>query len=170
MVFDGGRPKDRGSRFAVASRLRFAVEFAVPGSRSSSPVPDPRPSRVIPLARPRCATLDRYVFREILPPFFLALLIFTFLLVLPPVMDYLENLLAKGVTWGTAARILWTLAAAGARPDHPDGGAGRDPDRARPDVRRPRVGGAAGLRRQPLPAAAADRRSWRSSPRSRPPT
>ena len=24
-------------------------------------------------------------------------------------MDYLENLLAKGVTWGTAARILWTL-------------------------------------------------------------
>jgi LPS export ABC transporter permease LptG/LPS export ABC transporter permease LptF len=55
------------------------------------------------------STLDRYVFKEILPPFFLALLIFTFLLVLPPVMDYLENLLAKGVTWGTAARILWTL-------------------------------------------------------------
>ena len=54
-------------------------------------------------------TLDRYVFKEILPPFFLALLIFTFLLVLPPVMDYLENLLAKGVTWGTAVRILWTL-------------------------------------------------------------
>ena len=55
------------------------------------------------------STLDRYVFKEILPPFFLALLIFTFLLVLPPVMDYLENLLAKGVTWGTAAKILWTL-------------------------------------------------------------
>ena len=54
-------------------------------------------------------TIDRYVFKEILPPFFLALLIFTFLLVLPPVMDYLENLLAKGVTWGIAARILWTL-------------------------------------------------------------
>jgi LPS export ABC transporter permease LptG/LPS export ABC transporter permease LptF len=54
-------------------------------------------------------TLDRYVFKEILPPFFLALLIFTFLLVLPPVMDYLENLLAKGVTFGTAVRILWTL-------------------------------------------------------------
>ena len=54
-------------------------------------------------------TIDRYVFKEILPPFFLALLIFTFLLVLPPVMDYLENLLAKGVTWGTAAKILWTL-------------------------------------------------------------
>ena len=54
-------------------------------------------------------TLDRYVLREVLPPFLLALLIFTFLLVLPPVMDYLENLLAKGVTWATAARILWTL-------------------------------------------------------------
>jgi LPS export ABC transporter permease LptG/LPS export ABC transporter permease LptF len=54
-------------------------------------------------------TIDRYVLREILPPFFLALLIFTFLLVLPPVMDYLENLLAKGVTWGAALRILWTL-------------------------------------------------------------
>src|SRR5687767_3113166 len=55
------------------------------------------------------STLDRYVFKEILPPFFLALLIFTFLLVLPPVMQHLENLLAKGVTWGIAARILWTL-------------------------------------------------------------
>ena len=55
------------------------------------------------------STLDRYVVKELLPPFFLALIIFTFLLVLPPVMDYLENLLAKGVTWGTAIRILWTL-------------------------------------------------------------
>src|SRR5689334_76989 len=54
-------------------------------------------------------TLDRYVLREVLPPFLLALLIFTFLLVLPPVMEQLENLLAKGVTWGMTARILWTL-------------------------------------------------------------
>src|SRR5688572_28349973 len=54
-------------------------------------------------------TLDRYVVRELLPPFALALLVFTFLLVLPPVMQHLENLLAKGVTWGIAARILWTL-------------------------------------------------------------
>lgn len=53
-------------------------------------------------------TLDRYVIREILPPFLLSLLILTFLLVLPPVMEHLENLLAKGVTWTTAARILWT--------------------------------------------------------------
>ena len=54
-------------------------------------------------------TLDRYVLREVLPPFLLALLIFTFLLVLPPVMEHLENLLAKGVSWRTAAVILWTL-------------------------------------------------------------
>jgi LPS export ABC transporter permease LptG/LPS export ABC transporter permease LptF len=54
-------------------------------------------------------TIDRYVIREVLPPTLLALLIFTFLLVLPPVMDHLENLLAKGVTFGTAARILWLL-------------------------------------------------------------
>ena len=54
-------------------------------------------------------TLDRYVIREILPPFALTLLIFTFLLVLPPVMQHLENLLAKGVDWATAGRILWTL-------------------------------------------------------------
>jgi LPS export ABC transporter permease LptG/LPS export ABC transporter permease LptF len=54
-------------------------------------------------------TLDRYVVREILPPMLLALLIFTFLLTLPPFMQHLENLLAKGVGWTTVARLLWTL-------------------------------------------------------------
>src|SRR5262245_57829791 len=54
-------------------------------------------------------TLDRYVIREIIPPFLLSLLIFTFLLVLPPIMQYLESLLAKGVDWVTAARIVWTV-------------------------------------------------------------
>ena len=44
-------------------------------------------------------TLDRYVIREIIPPFLLSLLIFTFLLVMPPVMEHLENLVAKGVPW-----------------------------------------------------------------------
>ncbi|MEO7275395.1 MAG: LptF/LptG family permease [Vicinamibacterales bacterium] len=53
-------------------------------------------------------TIDRYVIREIIPPFLLALLILTFLLVLPPVMEHLEKLLAKGVSWTTAGRILWT--------------------------------------------------------------
>jgi LPS export ABC transporter permease LptG/LPS export ABC transporter permease LptF len=54
-------------------------------------------------------TLDRYVIREILPPMLLSLLIFTFILEIPPVMEYLEALVAKGVPWGTAARILVTL-------------------------------------------------------------
>jgi lipopolysaccharide export system permease protein len=53
-------------------------------------------------------TIDRYVIREIIPPFLLSLVILTFLLVLPPVMVHLEKLLAKGVSWGTAARIIWT--------------------------------------------------------------
>jgi LPS export ABC transporter permease LptG len=57
---------------------------------------------------PMPRTLDRYIVREVIPPFVLSLLILTFLLVLPPVMQYLENLLAKGVTWTTAARIIWT--------------------------------------------------------------
>lgn len=54
-------------------------------------------------------TLDRYVIREIVPPMLLSLLIFTFILEIPPVMDYLEALVAKGVPWSTAARILVTL-------------------------------------------------------------
>ena len=54
-------------------------------------------------------TLDRYVIREVLPPLFLSLLIFTFILTIPPVMDQLEQLVAKGVPWGTAGRMLLTL-------------------------------------------------------------
>ena len=54
-------------------------------------------------------TLDRYVIREILPPMFLSLLIFTFILEIPPVMDQLEQLVAKGVPWATAGRMLLTL-------------------------------------------------------------
>ena len=53
--------------------------------------------------------LDRYVLREILPPFLLSLLIFTFILTLPPVMRQLEQLVAKGVSWNVAARIILTL-------------------------------------------------------------
>jgi len=42
-------------------------------------------------------TIDRYLIREVIPPAFLALIIFTFLLLIPPVMDQLQNLVAKGV-------------------------------------------------------------------------
>src|SRR3990172_7984630 len=48
--------------------------------------------------------LDRYVIREILPPFFLSLLLFT-----QPVMQYAEALLAKGVPTADVLRIIWTL-------------------------------------------------------------
>jgi lipopolysaccharide export system permease protein len=54
-------------------------------------------------------TLDRYVIRETLPPFFLSLLIFTFILEIPPIMRDLEQLVAKGVSWGAAGQILLTL-------------------------------------------------------------
>jgi len=54
-------------------------------------------------------TIDRYVIREIVPPFVLSLLIFTFVLELPPLMGQLERLLAKGVPWPTVARIILLL-------------------------------------------------------------
>ena len=54
-------------------------------------------------------TIDRYVIREVVPPFVLALLIFTFVLELPPVMQELERLLAKGVPWPTVGRIILLL-------------------------------------------------------------
>ena len=54
-------------------------------------------------------TIDRYVIREVIPPFLLALLIFTFILELPPLMDDLEKLVAKGVSWQTAGYIILLL-------------------------------------------------------------
>jgi LPS export ABC transporter permease LptG/LPS export ABC transporter permease LptF len=78
--------------------------------------PPPRPpvsgrerTRDIVNAVPMLRTLDRYVIREIVPPFLLSLLIFTFILEIPPVMDSLEALVAKGVPWSTAGRIILTL-------------------------------------------------------------
>ncbi len=54
-------------------------------------------------------TIDRYVIREVMPPFFLALLIFTFILELPPLMEELEKLVSKGVPWQTAGHIILLL-------------------------------------------------------------
>jgi LPS export ABC transporter permease LptG len=53
--------------------------------------------------------IDRYVIRETIPPFLLSLVIFTFLLEIPPVMRDLEILVAKGVSWQVAGRIVLTL-------------------------------------------------------------
>ena len=54
-------------------------------------------------------TLDRYIIRDIVPPLMLSLLIFTFILCIPPVMEQLEALVAKGVPWGTATTMLLML-------------------------------------------------------------
>jgi LPS export ABC transporter permease LptG/LPS export ABC transporter permease LptF len=54
-------------------------------------------------------TIDRYLIREAIPPAFLALIIFTFLLLIPPVMNQLQNLVAKGVSFGVAVRMLAML-------------------------------------------------------------
>src|SRR5262245_43001945 len=53
--------------------------------------------------------LDRYLVREVLLPFFLSLLILTFLLEIPTIMAQGEQLIAKGVDWVTVLRILGTL-------------------------------------------------------------
>jgi len=53
--------------------------------------------------------LDRYVIREILPPFVIALLVFTFILIIPFILDMAEQLIAKGVPWPTLLRLTATL-------------------------------------------------------------
>jgi lipopolysaccharide export system permease protein len=54
--------------------------------------------------------LDRYLIREILLPFLLWLLLLTFVLMMPPILDYAEQFIAKGVPWLTIVRVLLTLA------------------------------------------------------------
>jgi len=58
---------------------------------------------------PMLRTLDRYLIREMATPFALALLVFTFLLIIDPVLDYAEPLLAKGVPFWAVVRIVLTL-------------------------------------------------------------
>jgi LPS export ABC transporter permease LptG/LPS export ABC transporter permease LptF len=53
--------------------------------------------------------VDRYIIRELLLPFLIGLLIFTFLLLIPPLADYGERLIAKGVSWQIVGRVLLTL-------------------------------------------------------------
>jgi LPS export ABC transporter permease LptG/LPS export ABC transporter permease LptF len=52
---------------------------------------------------------DRYLVREILVPFCLALLVLTFILLMPPILENAQQLIAKGVDLPTVARILLTL-------------------------------------------------------------
>jgi LPS export ABC transporter permease LptF/LPS export ABC transporter permease LptG len=53
--------------------------------------------------------LDRYLVREILLPFFLWLVLLTFVLMMPPMLDNAEQLIAQGVPWLTIGRVLLTL-------------------------------------------------------------
>lgn len=54
-------------------------------------------------------TLDRYIIREIIPPFLIALLVFTFILIVPFIIDLAEQLIAKGVPWPMLIRLMVTL-------------------------------------------------------------
>jgi LPS export ABC transporter permease LptG/LPS export ABC transporter permease LptF len=54
-------------------------------------------------------TLDRYLIRECLPPFLLALGLFTFLLQVKPMLERAQDLLAKGVPIPTVGFLLVTL-------------------------------------------------------------
>jgi len=53
--------------------------------------------------------LDRYLVREIVPPFLIALVGLTFVLMMPPIMQNLAALIAKGVPWSGILRVLVTL-------------------------------------------------------------
>ena len=54
-------------------------------------------------------TLDRYVLREAITPFLLALLMLTFALEIPPILDHGEKLIAQGASWYVVVRVLATL-------------------------------------------------------------
>ena len=53
--------------------------------------------------------LDRYVIREVLAPFALALALFTFILIVDPLMKEAQRLIEKGVGAVTILKILATL-------------------------------------------------------------
>jgi LPS export ABC transporter permease LptF/LPS export ABC transporter permease LptG len=53
--------------------------------------------------------IDRYVVREVIPPFLIALLVFTFVLIIPFIIELAEQMIAKGVPAGTILRLTATL-------------------------------------------------------------
>ncbi|MSO36491.1 MAG: LPS export ABC transporter permease LptF [Acidobacteria bacterium] len=57
----------------------------------------------------RMRIIDRYVIREIVPPFLIALLVFTFILIIPFIIALAEQMIAKGVPWGTLLQLMATL-------------------------------------------------------------
>src|SRR5688572_4399712 len=53
--------------------------------------------------------IDRYVIREVLWPFVIGLLVFTFMLIIPYLIEYAENFISKGVATLVVLRIMATL-------------------------------------------------------------
>src|SRR3954471_8907522 len=66
-------------------------------------------TRVIRCSLVKLKILDRYLVREIVPPTLLALVGLTFVLMMPPIMQNLAALIAKGVSWSIILRVLLTL-------------------------------------------------------------
>ena len=54
--------------------------------------------------------LDRYLVREIALPFAIALVVLTFVLMIPPIVQRAESLIARGVEFSTVATALMLLA------------------------------------------------------------
>jgi LPS export ABC transporter permease LptF/LPS export ABC transporter permease LptG len=57
----------------------------------------------------RMRIIDRYVVREVIPPFLIALLVFTFILIIPFIIELAEQMIAKGVEWTVLLRLMATL-------------------------------------------------------------
>src|SRR5688572_11131702 len=53
--------------------------------------------------------LDRYVIREVLWPFLIGLLVFTFMLIIPFLIEYAESFISKGVPIPVVLRVMATL-------------------------------------------------------------
>ena len=53
--------------------------------------------------------LDRYVIREVLWPFAIGLMVFTFMLIIPFLIEYAESFIAKGVPLLVVLRVMLTL-------------------------------------------------------------
>ena len=53
--------------------------------------------------------IDRYIVRQVLMPFVLGVLVFTFIFIIPPLIDYGEPLVAKGVSGALIAGLIARL-------------------------------------------------------------
>src|SRR5688572_27885176 len=53
--------------------------------------------------------IDRYVIRQVLMPFCIGVLVFTFVFIIRTLMEYVEPLVAKGISLGVLGVVLATL-------------------------------------------------------------